>query len=142
MSTPRRRTCSDEALRAGAQPHTEAGGPAILGGFRALAEHPDARLIVAILSSRMLLIGACDVLFVLIAIEQFGTGESGAAILSAAIGAGGILGGMAAFALIGRRRLAPVLLASGLAWGVLFLLFGTWHRPRSPRRFSWPAASR
>ena len=72
----------------------------------------------------MLLIGACDVLFVLIAIEQFGTGESGAAILSAAIGAGGILGGMAAFALIGRRRLAPVLLAAGLAWGVLFLVFG------------------
>ena len=86
----------------------------------------------------MLLIGACDVLFVLIAIEQFGTGESGAAILSAAIGAGGILGGMAAFALIGRQRLAPVLLASGLAWGVLFVLFGAvapagWHRRCSSR---------
>ncbi len=114
----------DAALHPEEEPHTEARGPAILGGFRALAQHPDARLIVAILSSRMLLIGACDVLFVLIAIEQFGTGESGAAILSAAIGAGGILGGMAAFGLIGRQRLAPVLLASGLAWGVLFLLFG------------------
>jgi MFS family permease len=114
----------DAALQAGEEPHAEARGPAILGGFRALAQHPDARLVVAILSSRMLLIGACDVLFVLIAIEQFGTGESGAAILSAAIGAGGILGGMAAFALIGRQRLAPVLLASGLAWGVLFVLFG------------------
>ena len=72
----------------------------------------------------MLLIGACDVLFVLIAIQQFGTGESGAAILSAAIGAGGILGGMVAFGLIGRQRLAPVLLAIGVAWGLLFLLFG------------------
>ena len=113
----------DAALRAG-EDDAETSGPAILGGFRALAQHPDARLIVAILSSRMLLIGACDVLFVLIAIEQFGTGESGAAILSAAIGAGGILGGMAAFGLIGRRRLAPVVLASGLAWGVLFLVFG------------------
>ena len=115
----------DASLRAAEEHQAEAGGPAILGGFRALAEHPDARLIVAILSSRMLLIGACDVLFVLIAIEQFGTGESGAAILSAAIGAGGILGGMAAFGLIGRRRLAPVLLAAGLAWGVLFVLFGS-----------------
>jgi hypothetical protein len=114
----------DGALHAAESPHEEAHGPAILGGFRALGQHPDARLIVAILSSRMLLIGACDVLFVLIAIEQFGTGESGAAILSAAIGAGGILGGMAAFGLIGRQRLAPVLLAAGLAFGLLFLLFG------------------
>ena len=114
----------DAALHTAEEDHPEVRGPAILGGFRALAEHPDARLIVAILSSRMLLIGACDVLFVLIAIEQFGTGESGAAILSAAIGAGGILGGMVAFGLIGRQRLAPVLLASGVAWGLLFLLFG------------------
>ena len=97
----------DAALHTAEEDHPEVRGPAILGGFRALAEHPDARLIVAILSSRMLLIGACDVLFVLIAIEQFGTGESGAAILSAAIGAGGILGGMVAFGLIGRQRLAP-----------------------------------
>ena len=115
---------ADAAADAAGEEHSEARGPAILGGFRALAQHPDARLIVAILSSRMLLIGACDVLFVLIAIEQFGTGESGAAILSAAIGAGGILGGMAAFGLIGRQRLAPVVLAAGLAWGVLFVLFG------------------
>ena len=114
----------DAALHTAEEDHPEVRGPAILGGFRALADHPDARLIVAILSSRMLLIGACDVLFVLIAIEQFGTGESGAAILSAAIGAGGILGGMVAFGLIGRQRLAPVLLASGVAWGLLFLLFG------------------
>jgi MFS family permease len=108
----------------GEEAHAEASGPAILGGFRALAQHPDARLIVLILSSRMLLIGACDVLFVLIAIERFGTGESGAALLSAAIGAGGILGGTAAFLLVGRQRLAPVLLACGLAWGFLFALFG------------------
>lgn len=110
----------------GAAAHADetAGGPAILGGFRALAQHPDARLIVAILSARMFMIGACDVLFVLIAIERFGTGESGAALLSAAIGAGGILGGMAGFLLVGRPRLAPVLLACGLAWGVLFALFG------------------
>jgi MFS family permease len=114
----------DEALHPTEASPAEATGAAVLGGFRALARHPDARLIVAILASRMLLIGACDVLFVLIAIERFGTGESGAAILSAAIGAGGILGGVAAFGLVGRPRLAPVLLAAGLAWGVLFLVFG------------------
>ncbi|HEY6571186.1 MAG TPA: cyclic nucleotide-binding domain-containing protein [Candidatus Limnocylindrales bacterium] len=95
-------------------------GLAVLGGFRALAADGDARLVVAILSARQLMIGVTDVLFVLLAIELYQTGDSGAAILSAAIGAGGIIGGAAAFGLIGRPHIAPVLLASGLLWGLTF----------------------
>ena len=92
-------------------------GFAVLGGFRALAADSDARLVVAVLSARQLMIGVTDVLFVLLAIEVFGTGESGAAVMSAAIGAGGILGGALAFGLIGRHRIAPVLVASGALFG-------------------------
>ena len=99
-------------------------GLAVLGGFRALRADGDARLVVAILSARQLMIGVTDVLFVLLAIELFQTGDSGAAILSAAIGAGGIIGGAAAFGLIGRRHIAPVLLASGLLWGLTFAVMG------------------
>ena len=97
---------------------------AALAGFQALADDGDARLIVAILAARMLMIGVVDVLFVLLAIDLFGTGESGAALLTAALGAGGIVGGGAAFLLVGRRQIAPVLLACGFAWGAAFALTG------------------
>ena len=99
-------------------------GFGFMGGFRAIAADRDARLVVAILSARQLMIGVTDVLFVLLAIEVFGTGESGAAILSAAIGAGGILGGAAAFALVGRRTITPVLVGSGVLFGAMFALIG------------------
>ena len=89
----------------------------ILAGFRALAVDGDARLVIAILAARMLLIGVTDVLFVLLAIDLFGTGESGAALLTAAMGAGGIIGGGSAFLLVGRRRIAPILVACAVAWG-------------------------
>ena len=49
--------------------------PGVLGGFRALAADGDARLVVAVLSARQLMIGVTDVLFVLLAIEVFGTGD-------------------------------------------------------------------
>jgi hypothetical protein len=61
---------------------------------------------------------------VLLAIQLFETGQSGAAVLSAALGAGGIVGGASGFLLVGRRRLAPVVLACGVAWGLLFGLLG------------------
>ena len=99
-------------------------GLGVLGGFRVLAADGDARLVVAVLSARQLMIGVTDVLFVLLAIEVFGTGESGAAIMSAAIGAGGIIGGAVAFGLIGRRSIAPVLLASGVLFGATFAAIG------------------
>ncbi|MCJ7710121.1 MAG: MFS transporter, partial [Chloroflexi bacterium] len=97
---------------------------AIVAGFRALAHDADARLVVTILAARTLLIGVTDVLFVILAIDLFGTGESGAALLSAALGAGGIIGGAAAFMLVGQRPIAPVLLACAAAWGLAFGIMG------------------
>ncbi len=99
-------------------------GQTLTAGFRALADDGDARLVVGILAARTLLIGVTDVLFVLLAIDLFGTGDSGAAMLSAALGAGGIIGGAAAFLLVGRRRIAPILLACAMAWGVAFGVMG------------------
>jgi hypothetical protein len=96
----------------------------MLAGFRALAHHADARLIVGVLAARTLMIGIVDVLFVLVAIELFETGESGAALLSAAMGAGGVIGGAAAFMLVGRPRITPVLAACALVWGATFAVMG------------------
>ena len=89
-------------------------------GFRALARDRDARLLVAVLSSRMLMIGVADVLFVLLALDLFMTGEEGAAILTAALGAGGLVGGAMAFLLVGYRRIAAVLFACAVTSGAAF----------------------
>lgn len=96
----------------------------VLAGFRALARHADARLLVGVLAARTLMIGITDVLFVLVAIELFETGESGAALLSAGMGAGGVIGGAAAFMLVGRPRITPILAACALVWGATFAVMG------------------
>ena len=123
---PRRRREVRSAGAGGPQAAGEPGGrfSVILAGFRALATDGDARLVIAILAGRMLIIGVTDVLFVLLALDLFGTGESGAALLTAAMGAGGIIGGAAAFLLVGRRRIAPILVTCAVAWGATFAAMG------------------
>ncbi|MEA2285873.1 MAG: hypothetical protein QOJ21_1916 [Solirubrobacteraceae bacterium] len=107
----------------------EAGAPAaadggLLEGLRTVAADPDASLIVAMLTARMLMIGAADVLFVLLALDLLGIGESGAGILSAALGAGAIGAGALTFALVGRSRLAAVAAGGALVWGSALALIG------------------
>jgi MFS family permease len=96
----------------------------ILGGLRLILADRDARVLVGLLTVRMVAIGACDVLFVLLALELLGTGEPGAAILAGALGAGAMLGGAATFTIVGRTRLAVVAAAGAIAWGGALGLVG------------------
>jgi len=96
----------------------------IAAGLRALMIDGEARMVVLILGARTLMIGVTDVLFVLLALQLFDTGDSGAAVLSAAMGVGGIIGGASAIALVGRRRMSLVMLASAVTWGVAFAIVG------------------
>ncbi|MCJ7710048.1 MAG: MFS transporter [Chloroflexi bacterium] len=97
----------------------------VIGGLRVLAANGSTRLIVALLGVRMLTVGAMDVLFVLLSLEVFDTGASGAGILTAALGLGTVLGGAASLSLVGRRRLAPAMAVSALVWGLSIALMGT-----------------
>lgn len=97
----------------------------MMGGLRALASNGATRLVVALLGLRMLTAGAVDVMFVLLALEVFGTGESGAGILNAALGLGTVVGGAASFALVGRQRLAPAMALAALVWGLSLVAVGT-----------------
>ena len=81
----------------------------IVDGIRVLRHNGDVRLVVTLLALRGMVIGALDVLFILLALEVYGTGQPGAGILNGALGVGTMLGGAAAFSLVGRRRLAPAL---------------------------------
>jgi hypothetical protein len=77
----------------------------------------------------MVIIGSADVLFVLMALELLGTGEPGAGILNAALGAGTIAGGAVTVALIGRGGLASVAAAGALLWGAALGLIGVTAAP-------------
>jgi MFS family permease len=105
-------------------PAEEEPAGSALEGFRLLARQRGPRLLVGLLSSRMILIGALDVLFVLMALELFDTGESGAGILNAALGAGGMLGGAVTLGLVGRRRLGPALVLGAVSFGACLAAIG------------------
>jgi MFS family permease len=95
-----------------------------LEGLRTVAADPDARLIVGMLTARMFMIGAADVLFVLLALDLLDIGEPGAGILSAALGAGAIGAGALTFALVGRSRLAAVAAGGAVVWGIALAVIG------------------
>jgi Na+-transporting NADH:ubiquinone oxidoreductase subunit NqrB len=61
--------------------------------------------------------GALDVLAVVIAVELLGKRDAFAGYLTTAVGVGSLLAGSIAFALIGRRWIAPWILISGLVVG-------------------------
>ena len=95
-----------------------------LAGLHAVAADRDARLIVGILTVRMLMVGSADVLFVLLALDLLDMGEPGAGILAAALGAGAIAAGALTFALVGRSRLAAIAAAGALVWGAALTVVG------------------
>lgn len=107
----------------GDQPATKRRG-AMVAGMRAVLTDRDARLVVGLMSARMLMIGAADVLFVLMAIDLLGMGEPGAGILNAALGAGTIIGGAVSFILVGRTRLASVAAIGACLWGLALGISG------------------
>ena len=64
------------------------------------------RLIIGLYGMQTLAAGALNVLIVVLALELLDLGNSGIGFLNSAVGIGGLLGGVAALALVGRPRLA------------------------------------
>ena len=108
-----------------AEPNASAQHDGLLSGIRTVRRSGSTRLVVGILALRLVTVGATDVLFVLIALEVFDIGPSGASLLSAALGLGMVIGGAGTFSLVGRQRLAPVLAVAAVLWGACLVLVGT-----------------
>ena len=104
------------------------GLEAIIGGARAVAAHPEMRLLVGIFSVNAVVQGLIDVLLVVAAIELLDLGESGVGWLNAAWGVGGLLGGIAALSLLARGRLAAGLVAGLAVAGLAFAATGAWSQ--------------
>jgi MFS family permease len=88
-----------------------------LRGFQTLRRAREPRLVVLLLSAGVIVVGALDVLFVATAIDLLGIGAGGAGFLSAAFGAGAIVGAASTIMLVGRRRLTPSLAGGAVLFG-------------------------
>src|SRR5581483_1441821 len=95
-------------------------------GFRAIAIERRLRLVIALYSAQTVVAGALGVLVVVTALDLLDQGESGVGLLNAASGVGGVVGALAAFALIGRKRLASDFGLGIVLWGAPLALIGAW----------------
>ncbi len=95
----------------------------VAAGIRAVRADKSIRLLVGLLGAQYILVGALDVLYVVLSISVLGMGESGAGYLNSAFGAGGLVGAAVTALLVARRRMTPALAAgmvtAALALGVL-----------------------
>jgi hypothetical protein len=96
----------------------------VMAGLSALRQRTEPRLLVATLGAQYVVIGALDVLLVVLAVGVLDMGDSGAGYLNAAFGAGGVLGIATTISLVGRRLLVPPLLLGAAAWSAAFIVIG------------------
>lgn len=106
--------------------HVPAPGTAakvdVLQGFREIREVPRARLLVGLIAAQTFVRGCLNVLIVVIAYQVLDRGATGVGYLTAAIGAGGLVGALGAVSLRGERLVPPFAWAL-VCWGAPIMLF-------------------
>jgi predicted MFS family arabinose efflux permease len=73
-------------------------------GVRAVASDPDTRVVVLLYGAQNLVAGALGVLIVVVAMTLLDMGESGVGTLTAAVGLGGVVGGVLVFSRLRRGQ--------------------------------------
>jgi MFS family permease len=104
---------------------------AALGGLRELRREPAAAVLVGMVAGQYVVVGAMDILLLVLALDVLGTDTSGPGLLGSALGVGGVLGGLVTMVLVGRRRLGPALAGGLLGTGVPLLLIPLTGTPAS-----------
>ena len=94
-----------------------------LEGFTTLAHERLPRLSVGLLSMQYVVLGALDVLLVVLAFEVLDIGSSGVGLLNSALGIGAILGAALMALLVGRRLAVPITIGF-LCWGLAMSMIG------------------
>ena len=121
------------------EPTMSGGRGEMWQGFRAIAEVPRARLLVGLIASQSFVRGCLNVLIVVTAYQVLDRGATEVGYLTAAIGAGGLIGALGAISLRG-ERLAPPFAWALVFWGVPIMLIAPLsqaaadHRPARRRR--------
>jgi hypothetical protein len=93
-------------------------------GVRAVAHNRDLALIMGLAAAQAFTRGALTVFTVVVAIDLLGTGESGVGVLTAAIGAGAVLGSLGASLVTDTRSLGGWFALGVALWGVPVTLIG------------------
>ncbi|MFL5957042.1 MAG: MFS transporter, partial [Solirubrobacterales bacterium] len=106
--------------------HEESIREELLAGFRAIVGERRLRLLVGLFSAQTFVDGMLSVLIVVVAFDLLDTGRAGVGFLNSAVGIGGLLGALAAAALVGRRRLAADFGLGIFIWGVPIALVAVW----------------
>jgi len=100
-----------------------------LDGFKVLVRDSRIAVLVGLFAAQTFVDGALGVLTVILALDALDIGASGLGLLNSAIGVGGLLGAVAAAALIGRARLATDFGFGMLLWGLPLVLIALWLEP-------------
>jgi hypothetical protein len=87
-------------------------------GFRAMVQHPDAGLVAGIAVAQTFTRGALGVLIVTFTLDELGRGNADVGVLTAAIGAGAVVGAVVAGLLAGGRDLARFEGLGVALWGL------------------------
>lgn len=87
-------------------------------GVRELRRDPPAAVLVGMVAGQYIVVGALDILVIMVALEVLETGASGPGVLASAVGVGSVLGALCTVLLVGRRRLSPALAGGLLVTGV------------------------
>jgi predicted MFS family arabinose efflux permease len=93
-------------------------------GVRAVIQNRDLGLLVGLTAVQTFTRGALTVFTVVVAIDLLGMGEPGVGFLTAAVGAGAVLGSLMASLLVATRRLARWFAIGIAAWGLPIALIG------------------
>jgi MFS family permease len=93
-------------------------------GFRVIARSRDAGLLVGIGLAQTFTRGCLNVFLVVVAIELLDAGAPGVGLLTAAIGAGAVVGSLGASMFAGGRRLATLEGLGVALWGIPLILSG------------------
>lgn len=94
-------------------PDAEAVGAfrAVGDGLAVLRKQPASRVLVSIITAQYVVIGAFDVLFVVVVAQVLRVGSEWTGYLNTAYGLGGVAAGVVTIALLGRRLARPLLAA-------------------------------
>jgi MFS family permease len=98
-------------------------------GFRTIMAEPALRLVAGLYAAQTVVAGAFTVLVVAASIELLEMGESGFGFLNAAVGLGGVAGGVVALALAVRQRLALDFAVGVALYGAPLAVLVAWPEP-------------
>ena len=93
-------------------------------GVRAVVRNRDLAVLIGLTGAQAFTRGALTVFTVVVALDLLDTGEPGVGALTAAVGAGAVLGSLTASLLVGSRRLAGWFGIGVALWGLPIALIG------------------